>query len=329
MISARSIALCAGALALGGAFDASAVGTAAGTNIQNAAQVSYQVGGSTVTTTSNTSSVTVAEILDTVVTIASPTVTAAAGATQQELVFTVTNTGNGTEAFELVGLSAGVTGDDFDPTLATPAIYFDSDDSGDFSAADIAYVPGTNDPSLAADGSVRVLLVNDIPAAASDASRGRSQLTARARTGVGDPGTNFAGLGDGGVDAVAGTTRAEAVLSGEYLVQGFQLAAVKSQTVLDQFGGTRPVPGARINYQIVMTPSGTGTAIGVLFADLIPANTTYVAGSLELNNTALSDSAGNDAGVFTNTPAPQVRVDLGDLTSASGPQTVEFAVTIN
>jgi uncharacterized repeat protein (TIGR01451 family) len=321
--------MCAAVLALGATLDAHAVGTAAGTNIQNAAQVSYQVGATTVTTTSNTSSVTVAEILDTVVTIANATVTASAGATQQELVFTVTNTGNGTEAFELVGLSAGVTGDDFDPTLATPAIYFDTDNSGDLSAADVAYVPGTNDPNLAADANVRVLLVNDIPAAASDSSRGRSQLTARARTGVGDPGTNFAGLGDGGVDAVSGTTRGEAVLFGEYVVQGFELAAVKSQTILDQFAGARPVPGARINYQIVVTPSGTGGAVDAVFTDLIPANTTYVAGSLALNSTALSDSAGNDAGEFTTTPAPQVRVNLGDLTAASGPQTIEFAVTIN
>jgi uncharacterized repeat protein (TIGR01451 family) len=329
MFSVRWGAALAVGLSLGAAFDALAAGTVAGTSIQNTAQVSYQVGASTLTTTSNTSSVTVAEILNTVVTIANVTVSAAAGATQQELVFTVTNTGNGTERFELIALSAGVTGDDFDPDLAVPTIYFDSDNSGDFSAGDVAYDPGTNDPNLAPDANVRVLVLNTIPGTAADGNRGRSQLTARARTGVGNPGTNFAGLGDGGVDAVAGTTRGEGVLFGEYLVQGFQLAAVKSQTIVDQFGGTRPIPSARINYQIVVTPSGSGTATAAVFSDLIPANTTYVAGSLELNNTALSDTGGNDAGEFTTTPSPQVRVTLGDLTSASGPQTIEFAVNIN
>jgi uncharacterized repeat protein (TIGR01451 family) len=329
MFPVRFIAACVCAAALCvGSFEARAAGTAAGTSIQNTAQVSYQVGASTVTASSNTTVVTVAEILDAVVTIASPTVTAAAGATRQELVFTITNTGNGTETFVLSGLSAGITGDDFDPTLSVPAIYFDTDDSGNFSGGDVAYSPGAGDPTLAPDANVRVLLLNDIPNV-SDGSRGRSRLTARARTGVGNPGTTFAGLGDGGVDAVAGTTRGEGSQSGEYIVEALQLTLVKSQTIQDQFGGNRPLPGARINYQIVVTPNGDGVATAAVFTDAIPANTTYVAGSLELNSTALSDAGGNDAGEFTTAPAPQVRVDLGDLSAASGAQTIEFAVTIN
>lgn len=329
MVSARLGAVFAAAWLLGAALEARAAGTPAGTNIQSTAQVTYQIGGTNVTASSNTTIVTVAEILDAIVTIANPTVSAPAGAAQQELVFTITNRGNGTERFELVGLSAGVTGDDFDPVLGAPAIYFDSDDSGDLSASDVAYVPGTNDPELAPDESVRVLLVNGIPAGAADGSRGRSQLTARTRTGSGDPGTLFAGAGEGGVDAIVGTTRGEATTFGEYLVQAFQLSAVKTQDFQDPFGGDKPIPGARINYRIVITPTGSGTAAGVVFTDAIPANTTYVAGSLQLNGTALSDSGGNDAGEYTATPAPQVRVDLGDLTAASGPQTVEFAVTID
>lgn len=329
----RSVAASAAALALGvtalgvTALEAQAAGTAAGTSIQNTAQVSYQVGGSTITASSNASTVTVAEILDVVVTIANATVASSAGATQQELVFTVTNTGNGTETFELIPLSAGVAGDDFDPELAAPSsIFFDTDNSGDLSAPDTAYIAGTNDPTLAADASVRVLVVNSIPAAAADGARGRSQLTARARTGFGNPGTNFS---VGGVDAVVGTTRAEAALFGEYQVQGFQLTAVKSQTIADQFGGSRPIPGARINYEVVITPGGTGSALAAMFSDAIPANTTYLAGSLELNDVALSDAGADDAGEYTTAPTAQVRVSLGDLTTASGPQKVEFAVTIN
>jgi uncharacterized repeat protein (TIGR01451 family) len=308
---------------------AHAVGTHAGTNIQNTAQVSYSVGSSTATVSSNTSSIVVAEILDVVVTVASPTVTVSPGATQQELVLTVTNTGNGTEAFNLAAVSAGVAGDDFDPVLATPAIYFDTDNSGDLSAADVAYVPGTNDPVLAADAGVRVLVVNSIPGTVVSGNRGRSELRAHAATGSGTPGTAFAGRGDGGVDAVAGSTGGAAMLFGEYLVAGLQLSAVKSQTIVDQFGGARALPGARINYQVVVTASGTGTATAAVFNDQIPANTTFVPGSLQLNGTSLSDGADTDGGSFSTTPAPQVRVNFGDLTSASGPQTVRFAVTIN
>jgi uncharacterized repeat protein (TIGR01451 family) len=329
MVSARLCTVLAAALSLGASFGAHAVGTAAGTNIQNAAQVTYTVAGVSATTSSNTVSVGVAEIIDAVATIASATVTSEPGATQQELVFTLTNTGNGAEAFSLAAISAGVAGDDFDPVLATPAIYFDSDGSGDLSAPDVAYVAGTNDPMLAADATVRVLVVNNIPAGAVDGNRGRSELTARAATGVGAPGTVFTGAGAGGLDAVAGATGGDATLFGEYLIAGLQLTAVKSQTIIDQFGGARALPGARINYQIVVTAAGSGTAAGAAFTDLIPTSTTYVAGSLELNNATLTDSADADVGEFTAAPAPEVRVNLGDLTSASGPQTIEFAVTIN
>ena len=314
----------AGLAVVGAPVASHAAGTPAGTSIQNTAQVSYTLGSSTVTASSNTSSVTVAEILDAVLTIAAPTVQVSASATTEELVFTLTNTGNGTEAFELTALSAGVVGDDFDPTLATPAIYFDTDNSGDFSAADVAYSAGANDPVLAADASVRLIVVNGIPNTAVNGNRGRSQLTAAAASGSSDiPGTSFGLVGDGGVEAVAGTTGGDAVLFGEYLVSDVLLTAVKSQTIVDQFAG------ARINYQIVVTASGSGTATATGFSDLIPANTTYVAGSLELNGAALSDTADGDAGTFVSAPAPQVRVTLGDLSGASGPQTIEFAVTIN
>lgn len=329
MLSARCSAVLAAAVSLGASSGAHALGTPAGTTIQSTAQVTYTVGAANASANSNTASVFVAEILDAVATIASATVSTTPGATQQELVFTLTNTGNGTETFSLASLSAGVPGDDFDPILSTPAIYFDTDNSGDLSAPDVAYVSGAGDPVLAADATVRVLVVNNIPAGLADGDRGRTEFTARALTGTGAPGTLFTGAGDGGLDAIAGTTGGDASLFGEYLIAGLQLTAVKSQTLVDQFGGARPLPGARINYQIVVAASGSGTAVGSSLTDQIPANTTYVAGSLELNSAALTDNADADAGEFSTTPTPEVRVSLGDLTSASGPQTIEFAVTIN
>jgi uncharacterized repeat protein (TIGR01451 family) len=329
MVRARWLSVAALA-ALSAPLLAHAAGTPAGTSIQNTAQVSYTLGSSTaVTATSNTSTVRVAEMIDAVLTLASSTVQVSPGATAEELVFTLTNTGNGSEAFDLSALSAGVVGDDFDPTLAVPAIYFDSDNSGDFSGPDVAYNAGVNGPVLAADASVRLLVVNNIPNTALNGNRGRSQLTAAAVSGTGAPGTSFGLVGDGGVEAVAGTTGGDALLFGEYLVADVQLTAVKTQSIVDQFGGQRPLPGARIDYQIVVTHSGSGTATAAGFSDLIPANTTYVTGSLLLNGAALSDTADGDAGTFVSAPAPEVRVTLGDLSGASGPQTIQFAVTIN
>jgi uncharacterized repeat protein (TIGR01451 family) len=311
-----------------GANDANAVGVAAGTPISNTAEVTYSIGATSTTATSNTVSVTVAEILDVVVTLQTPSVSVTGGATQQELVYRVTNTGNGPEAFSLV-MTSVLSGDDFDPTAATPAIYFDTDASGDLSAGDTPYVIGTNDPNLNADAFVTVLVVNSIPAGVVDGNRGLSRLTAAARTGTGTPGTNFAGKGVGGTDAVVGTTGADGEATGQYLVSGVTVNAVKSQIVVDQFGGARPVPGARINYSIAVSATGTGAANGAVFSDNIPANTTYVPGTLRLNNAALTDGADVDAGDYAATPTARVRVQLGNLTLASGSQTIEFAVTIN
>lgn len=321
-----SITCIAGLAAVSGT--ASAVGTTAGTTISNTASVSFEVGGATVTTTSNAATLTVAELLDVVVTLQSPTVTVVAGATQQELVFRVTNTGNGPESFGLLADSV-LGGDDFDPVPATPFIYFDTDGSGDLSPGDTPYAAGSNDPLLAPDASVTLLVVNDIPGSATNGQRGLTQLAARALTGTGAPGTLFAGQGEGGVDALAGTSGGDADANGEYVVSDITVTAVKSQAVTDGFGGASAVPGARIDYQVVITATGTGTATAAVFADPIPADTSYVPGSLVLNGAALSDAADADAGQFITSPAAAVRVTLGDLTQAAGPQTIGFAVTID
>jgi uncharacterized repeat protein (TIGR01451 family) len=306
---------------------ASAVGTAAGTNIQNTATVNFSIGGTPSSTTSNQTSVAVAEIVDVAIALQSATVSVAAGATGETLVFLVTNAGNSNETFTLA-LDSVLVGDDFDPVPAVPALYFDTDGSGDLSGPDTPYVQGANDPALAADASVRVIAVNDIPLGLADGLLGRSELTATAATGTGAPGTVFAGQGQGGVDAVIGTSGGEDAQIGAYLVGDIQISAVKSQTVQDPFGGNRPVPGATIAYQVVVTALGSGSALGASFVDAIPANTTYVAGSLRLNAAALSDAADGDAGAFTAAPA-RVTVGLGNLTAGSGPQTIVFSVTID
>ena len=331
MSSSRLLgAVCALTACIGlGSNKALAVGVPAGTDITNTAEVTYAVGATTATTISNAVVVKVAEILDVAVTRQSPANTAvSASSTQQEIVFTVTNTGNGPEAFRLV-MDSAIGADDFDPTPASPSIYFDTDASGDLSPGDTPYTPGTNDPLLNRDTSVTVLVVNDIPATVVDGNVGITRLTADARTGSGTSGTIFAGQGASGTDAVVGLSGALAFGTGQYQVGGVTVTAVKSQTVVDQFGGSRPLPTARINYTVTVQAVGTGNAANTVFSDDIPANTTYVPGTLRLNSTLLSDTAADDAGEFSSTPGPHVRVALGTLNQASGTQTIQFAVTIN
>jgi len=182
---------------------------------------------------------------------------------------------------------------------------------------------------LNADECRYVYLVNNIPASAVDGNLGRSTLTAEARTGTGAAGTVFAGQGTGGTDAVVGTTLATDVAQGEYLVQGVAVTAAKTQAVVDQFGGSRPIPRATITYTVAVNAVGTGTATASMFIDNIPAGTTYVPGSLTLNGTSLSDNADADAGTYETAPQPRVRVSLGDLKQSDGTQTIRFAATIN
>jgi uncharacterized repeat protein (TIGR01451 family) len=304
-----------------------AVGTPVGTSIDNVAEVTFELGGTTLTQSSNPVSITVEEILDLNLLAQTPQRSVQAGDPDQWLLFTLTNTGNGTETFQLSSNNV-VAGDDFDPAVPAVILYFDTDSSGDLSPADIAYVPGTNDPDLAADASVDILVVYDIPAGLPDGSRGVVELSATAATGSGNPGDVFAGLGDGGIDAVVGANGATATAAAEYVVGNVQLDLMKSAVVNDPFGGNESVPGATIVYTVTVTATGTGTAVNSVFRDAIPVNTTFLAGSILLNGAGLTDASADDAGEFTTSP-DEVVVTLGDLTAAGVAPTIQFSVTID
>jgi len=305
-----------------------AAGTPAGTLIEGTATVDFDYGGTPFSVSSNTTVLVVAERIDVATVLQSSQQVVAGNDTDRTLLFTVTNTGNGTETYSLA-IDNLLAGDDFDPVAAVPAIYFDTDASGDLTAADQAYTPGTNDPVLAADASIDVFLVNDIPAGAGNGDIGRSQLTATSTTGTGAAGTVFAGSGDGGIDAVVGTTGGQSSDVGEYIVSDIQVTIVKSQGVSDPFGGTEPLPGATITYTLAVDVIGSGTATSSVVRDPVPDYTTYVPGSLVLNGVAQSDAADADAGELDVSARPTIVVRLGDLTLADGTQTIVFQVSID
>jgi uncharacterized repeat protein (TIGR01451 family) len=305
-----------------------AAGTAAGTVIDSAAQLSYEIAGTPLSLTSNSVSITVDERIDVIVTLQGPQELVAGGDAGRSLLLRVSNTGNGSEAFQLA-INSNLGGDDFDPDPATPAIYFDTDASGDLSVGDVAYAPGSNDPLLAADAFIDVLLVNDIPLTVTNGQVGFSELTATSVTGTGNAGDVIANQGDGGVDAVIGTTGGEAAESGEYLVSDVAVSIGKSVIVSDPFGGSAPVPGATLSYSISVQVNSAGTASNSTVNDPIPAGTTFVPSSISLNGGAISDASDGDAGEFDSSVVPSVIVRLGDLTQVSGVQTVTFQVTID
>ena len=315
-------------VALGLADAVNAAGTPAGTRIESTATVEFELGGSPTIVVSNTAVTVVDERIDVVATLQTPPVLVTPGATGQALLFTLTNTGNGTETFSLA-VDNALGGDDFDPQPASPAIYFDTDASGDLTTGDQPYAAGSNDPVLAADASIDVLLVNDIPSTVANGDIAYSRLTATSATGTGAPGTVFPGAGDAGVDAVVGTTGGAAGEDGEYIVSDVQVSVVKTQAVSDTFGGTEPLPGATITYSMDVDVVGSGTVTASVLRDAIPDFTSFVPNSIALNGAPLTDAADADAGELDTVGTPTVVVRLGDLTAADGTQTITFAVTVD
>jgi uncharacterized repeat protein (TIGR01451 family) len=300
-----------------------AVGTAAGTDITNTATVNYTVGGVGQTPVdSNITTFLVDRKVDLTLTNVGPTSTTP-GAANAAVAYTLTNTGNGADTFTLAGANqAGdftVTGIQvFRDDGTTPGVH----DAGDSEV--------TAPLALNADETVTLFIVSDIPVTATNGQDSTVRLTATT-TSTETPGPDTALVdvvfADSGTD---GTEFAD----GEYNVQAATLAVVKSATIIsDPVNGTgadrKAIPGAVIEYSIVVTNSGTVNAAAVTLSDSIPANTTYVANSMTLNAAALTDAADVDGGSTTGAPVTAITVVAGSVASGGGTATVTFRVTIN
>ena len=313
---------------------AHAAGTPAGTSITNSATLTFSIGGQPApSVTAVARPVVVAEVINVLLTSQDGSPLAVnAPDTGKALTFLLTNTGNGRETFRLTRNNS-IADDQFDPVNASTAIYLESGSQPGFQAtgpnADIAYVPGSNDPLLVADGSRVIYLVSNIPAAQPIGAVGKASLSANSTT-VGAPGaapgTTLVALGDAGVDAVVGGSRAQATAVGSYIVSGLVLNVLKTvAAVRDTQGGGLVMPGSVLTYRVVLTLSGAGIAENLSFADSLPTSTTYVPASLTVDGAVRSDAADADNGsvvagavavVFGNTPAPATRV-------------IEFKATVN
>lgn len=300
-------------------------GTPAGTNITNVATATYELAnGNEASVDSNKVTLVVDELLDVTVASAEPAdVIGSPALTGAVLRFTVTNAGNGSEAFELVAAANG-GGDDFDPVVT--GVILDSNGNGAYDAGvDLPYVGGANDPELAPDEAKSVFVLSTLPAGVTDAQRGKVQLQARAKTGSGTPGTAFAGAGQGGGNAVVGATGGAADDEAWYKIAAAAIAFAKSAIVADPFGGTTQGPGAIVTYTLTATVTGSGSLANVRVTDPVPEGTTYQAGSIVLDAGALTDAQDADRGRFTGSA---IEVGLGTL-AAGSTRTIRFQVKID
>ena len=301
---------------------ANAAGVLAGTLIENTASATYSSGAASGSVSSNTVTVKVDELLD--VAVAGLTTTpVTTGSTSVVLEYSITNTGNGGEAFN-VTVDPAVAGNGFDAVVQT--IAYDSNGNGVYDAGvDTVITNGGATSSLAADASLKVFVVVTLPTGATDGQTSQVRLTADAVTGTGTPGTVFTGQGAGGGDAVVGASGASDNAADQMIASLATVALVKSATVVDPFGGSQPVPGAVITYTLVATVSGSGQAEGLHVTDVIPTGTTYQVSTLKLDGSALSDATDADAGVAS---ASGIDVNLGTVAGGTT-KTVKFDVKIN
>lgn len=317
-VTAGSVLLCS----LGLATPAAARGTAAGTTFANVATVTYTESGTPIVVTSNTVTIRVQEILGVTVQATGNRIAVEPNDTQRVLPFTITNIGNGPERYTLATRTA-LTDDNFDPTCSR--IVLDTNGNGLFDpTADTTYVAGANEPELLPDASIAVFAICDIPGSAANEQIGNVALDSAAVTGSGTPGTLFAGKGVAGIDAIVGLSTARGSATNGFIVQVDFPTLAKTQRVTDPQGGTTPIAGATIAYTLV-ADLRSGAVTSAVIRDPIPSGTSYEAGSLRLDDSALSDVADGDAGRFTGTG---IEVVLGNL-AAAAPRIISFKVRIN
>jgi uncharacterized repeat protein (TIGR01451 family) len=253
--------------------------------------------------------------------------------------FRVTNTGNSTQGYQL-----SVTNEAPGATLFSQAdnqdvnnrrIFVDSNGNGTYEAGtDTA----TNINTLVTDAdgeSVVVFVVADIPVAATNGQYANVRLQAIAAvpgTNGATPAAQTAGADNpAAVDVVFADAGRDATESAadQYEIRSAALTVTKNAAVIsDPFNGTgadrKAIPGAVIQYTIVVTNNSTTTAASaVTVNDNIPANTTFVPGSITLNAASLPDSN------FIAGPPARVAVTAGAVAASGGAATVTFRVTIN
>lgn len=302
---------------------AHAGGISAGTLIENTATATYDDGDASRTVTSNTATLLVDELLDVTVTSLDSGAKAVAPG-EAVLSFEVTNQGNGPEAFELTA-NPNVSGNDFQTVVENLAIDTNGNGVFDPGVDEVLTAPQVT-PVLAADETITVFVIVTVPEDVADEQESDIELTAAAVTGNGTPGTVFAGQGEGGGDAVVGTTTALATASGSLVSRITSLELTKSVTLVDPFGGESAVPGSIATFTLVARVVGSGSLDDVTISDGIPEGTTYAPASLTLDTAPLTDTSGDDAGEAADPSG--ISVELGSI-DAGANHTITFDVTID
>jgi uncharacterized repeat protein (TIGR01451 family) len=342
------------AIAIVAPLSAEAAGTASGTLVGNTATVSYDVSGvpQTPLSTGPTATFAVDNKVNLTVTKNSD-ITSIPGSTNQTLVFTVTNNGNTAQRYALSATnSAGIV-------MNNVRIYLDNGATPNtWDATDTLYVDASTFGNLAADGSLKILIVADTPAGATNGQTSNYNLIA---TTV-DAGTVTVTVQTGGAGTLAGVDVVFADVAGSaagdgardgkhsavgtYTVSGATLSILKSAaTYSDPFNGTanpKAIPGAIMTYTITVSNASGATATNVTVSDNLTGmpvtfaphfndGITVVCSATQgivVNGTCKTNAGFDDGADYNITTANTVLVS-GLTVTAGTSAVIKFQVTVN
>lgn len=247
--------------------------TIAGTEIRNLATVSYEdSAGNSFTAQSNEAIVTVAQVYSASINSTDTSVAASPGQ-PVDISYTLENTGNGPDTYDLSAIDGIVGGDDIDADSIV--IFADLNNNGQADAGE----PAITDLTLTAGEIASIVVRAEVP---SDALAGEElgvTLTAQAQEGTGS--AVAASVSDltanQGPDGLDGTVESLITVTGDAVVVATKNSVHNSAA-------------AQIDYTITIQNNGNADALNVVLQDAIPANTNFVAGSAVASGLITSNS---------------------------------------
>lgn len=326
-IDRKTVALVAGLFLSFGCLPAWA-STPAGTVIDNVATLSYTiVGEAPQTTSSNTVSLQVDELIGAKVTCQEASLVAVSSPDlHRVLTYLLTNPGNGTETYSLTQNNNSIVNDDFNPDDSTVPIYLETNGTPGLQTGAGGDTLFSGTVTLGAEKSILVYISDNIPSSLATGNTGYVDLTGASTTpgaAGAAPGTALPGQGDGGVTGIVGLTQAKATASCGYIVSGLSVVITKTAAVV---GGGDAYPGKTLAYTIKVDVQGQGVAKGLVVNDPLPAEVSYVANTLAVDSSPRTDSStDSDNAQFSGNT---VTVTFGD-TTAPITHVITFNATVN
>ncbi|MCD2324385.1 DUF11 domain-containing protein [Sphingomonas sp. IC-56] len=281
--------------------------TAAGTSVNNQATVTYEVGGASASVSSNVASFVVDKKVNlTVAEVGGAPTQTSINASDQVTTFTVTNLTNAVQDFRLQAdqqlVSIPLLGtDNFD--MNNLRAFVDSNGNGTYEAGvDTA----TFIDELAPEGVVTVFIVGDTPNQPG-ADTAIVSLNAIVATG-GNRGTLGADVTASSTLVADSPTTVETVFADDtglldslrngqqrafdsFRISTAVMSLVKSATTISDpvnlLVNPHPIPGAVIEYCMRVNNAGPGAASNIALADAVPANSTFVPGSIAVGTSGL------------------------------------------